>query len=845
MTHQRQFFQRPRLWGLLCGLTLAVAQLFSPAAVGIAQAATVTVSNTADSGPGSLRQAIADAAAGDTITFGVNGTITLTSGELVIDKDLTIQGPGAAALTISGNNTSRIFFINPGAPGATSGPPATSLSVNISRLALTNGKAQGGHGGTGKNGFASGGGGAGLGGALFINNGDVTITDMVLTTNQAIGGNGGVVPPCCTGGGPSGGGGMGGNGADGDNGSGGGDGGSGGNLGGNGGIGAVGIGCPLNGGGTKGGDGAGGGGGCSGQGGNGGFGGGGGGRGAGAFNFGNGGFGGGGGGGQGAGIFGFGGAFGGKGGGSSLNTGGSGGGGAGLGGAIFVRAGSLTLADSSFSNNSAAGGSGAQNGQGKGGALFILSPATLNLACTTFSGNSATDAAGSGDDTNDRYGSVASATGCDNTAPVITPQVSGTAGTNGWYTSDVNVSWTVADNESTITSQSGCETQNVTSDTAGVTFTCSATSAGGTASESVTVKRDATAPTISAAATTQPNGNGWYNGNVTVQFTCTDNLSGVTSCPGDESLSSEGSAVSSTAQTISDQAGNSSAASNVVTVQIDQTASVVTVTGVSAGSNYTLGSVPTAACSTTDATSGVATQATLTITGGNGDGTGNFTATCSGATDVAGNNSAAPISVSYTVSATPPPPAQSLRQQVQAVRDSLAALLPSGNSKNDKSLQKALGKIDQALAGNLWQPDGNHLTLIGDDVFNRLQDAVKALAKLINPPPSVTTARSNLVTISRALAQLALDEAIAGQGAASKISKAQSKLAKGDSEAAKGKLDAAIAHYEDGWEYAQQALGLPVASSLLAEEQPADVDTDTEDAPTSAIRQIFLPLVNR
>ena len=60
--------------------------------------------------------------------------------------------------------------------------------------------------------------------------------------------------------------------------------------------------------------------------------------------------------------------------------------------------------------------------------------------------------------------------------------------------------------------------------------------------------------------------------------------------------------------------------------------------------------MPTAACSTTDALSGVATQASLSVTGGNADGTGSFTATCSGATDNAGN-SAAPVSVSYTVTA--------------------------------------------------------------------------------------------------------------------------------------------------------------------------------------------------
>jgi hypothetical protein len=85
----------------------------------------------------------------------------------------------------------------------------------------------------------------------------------------------------------------------------------------------------------------------------------------------------------------------------------------------------------------------------------------------------------------------------------------------------------------------------------------------------------------------------------------------------------------------------------VVTVQIDKTAPVVTVTGVSNGASYTLGSVPTAGCSTTDALSGVATQATLSVTGGNADGTGSFTATCGGATDNAGNNGSA--SATYTV----------------------------------------------------------------------------------------------------------------------------------------------------------------------------------------------------
>src|SRR6266404_2173826 len=69
------------------------ALLLSAAA---AQAATLTVTSGADSGTGTLRQAILDASAGDTINFAAGiTTINLTSSELLIDKNLTINGPGA------------------------------------------------------------------------------------------------------------------------------------------------------------------------------------------------------------------------------------------------------------------------------------------------------------------------------------------------------------------------------------------------------------------------------------------------------------------------------------------------------------------------------------------------------------------------------------------------------------------------------------------------------------------------------------------------------------------------------------------------------------------------------
>ena len=95
---------------------LMAVLIFIMASAVSASAATYTVTNTDDSGAGSLRQAILDAngtADNDTINFTITGTITLTSGELFINQNgtLTINGPGADQLTVSGNNTSRVFLI--------------------------------------------------------------------------------------------------------------------------------------------------------------------------------------------------------------------------------------------------------------------------------------------------------------------------------------------------------------------------------------------------------------------------------------------------------------------------------------------------------------------------------------------------------------------------------------------------------------------------------------------------------------------------------------------------------------------------------------------------------------
>ena len=84
----------------------------------------------------------------------------------------------------------------------------------------------------------------------------------------------------------------------------------------------------------------------------------------------------------------------------------------------------------------------------------------------------------------------------DDTPPVVTPNVSGTLGNNGWYTSDVAISWTIVDEESTVFTTTGCEADLLTMDDTARTYTCSATSEGGTTIVSQTISRDTTAPVI-------------------------------------------------------------------------------------------------------------------------------------------------------------------------------------------------------------------------------------------------------------------------------------------------------------------------------------------------------------
>ena len=141
-------------------------------------------------------------------------------------------------------------------------------------------------------------------------------------------------------------------------------------------------------------------------------------------------------------------------------------------------------------------------------------------------------------------------------------------GNNGWYRSDVTLTWNVSEPESPNSlAKTGCVDQSVTVDQAEMTYSCSATSAGGSSGPvSVSIKRDATPPTV-ALVGGPANGASYYFGSVPAAPTCTasDALSDLAApC----SVSGYSSAVGPHTVTASatDNAGNSATASSSYTV---------------------------------------------------------------------------------------------------------------------------------------------------------------------------------------------------------------------------------------------------------------------------------------
>jgi hypothetical protein len=165
VTHHQEFLATPRSNHRTIGLRKRAARFEVLENRNLLS--TFNVVNLADSGNGSLRAAVLAAEANpgaDVIQFAkqLNGTIKLTTGELLISTDLTIQGLGANRLTVSGNDSSRIFNVMGGVD------EATAIDVSISGLTVSRGHADQGAG-INQEGFA-----------------DLTLSKMVISNNHAL-----------------------------------------------------------------------------------------------------------------------------------------------------------------------------------------------------------------------------------------------------------------------------------------------------------------------------------------------------------------------------------------------------------------------------------------------------------------------------------------------------------------------------------------------------------------------------------------------------------------------------------------------------------------------------------
>ena len=176
-------------------------------------------------------------------------------------------------------------------------------------------------------------------------------------------------------------------------------------------------------------------------------------------------------------------------------------------------------------------------------------------------------------------------TSADTTPPVITKVVTGTLGSNGWYTSNPTVTWTVTDPETAPVVDAGCGVRTFTTETAGVVSSCTAHSAGGSAVDSVNLKIDRSGPLAVLNATGTAGANGWFISNVAVSTTGSDSISGPVTCSSQVTLTAETAGLTQTGS-CTNQAGLPTDAAPI-SVKIDKTgpSAALAVTAGTAGSN--------------------------------------------------------------------------------------------------------------------------------------------------------------------------------------------------------------------------------------------------------------------
>lgn len=207
----------------------------------------------------------------------------------------------------------------------------------------------------------------------------------------------------------------------------------------------------------------------------------------------------------------------------------------------------------------------------------------------------------------------------DETGPVITPNISGTLGSGGWYISDVNVSWSVSDSETGISSSTGCSDSNLTVETAAITLTCTATNNLSLSnSSSVTIKIDKTAPVLSLPSDISTTAAGPGGAVVSYSASAADNLDpSVSPICTPASGSTFGLGTTTINCSATDEAGNTDSGTFLVAV----TASAATATNTPTTTATATPTLPTATQAPIDTTDSLTSESSsstslVPVTGG-------------------------------------------------------------------------------------------------------------------------------------------------------------------------------------------------------------------------------------
>lgn len=135
------------------------------------------------------------------------------------------------------------------------------------------------------------------------------------------------------------------------------------------------------------------------------------------------------------------------------------------------------------------------------------------------------------------------------------------------------------------------------------------------------------------------------------------------------------------------------------------------------------------------------------------------------------------------------------------------------DKKDGKKLDEAIDPLTKSLDPDLWVDDVHLDPKHGDKVFNEEKDAVVKLVELIKDKKSTLYNSATLMDFinrllkaDRAIASIAIHDAVSAGGKPNQIDKANEELSKGDAKAADSKFADAFEHYRNAWQHAQEAL---------------------------------------